>query len=75
MGQKIRKEELKSGRKIIQNKILPGEQKGLWDTVKMSQNKPENQITQNMTCGNENFETVEGLAQGLADCFEKRLKT
>ena len=59
MDQKIRREEQKSNKKKIRNKILQGGQRGLWDAIKMAQNKPQNQIPEKMTYNNEELETDE----------------
>ena len=74
MDQKIKKEELKNGRRQIRSKIQQGGQKGLWDAVKMAQNKPQNQIPKEMTCNNEIYKTDESLAQGFADFFRKKVE-
>jgi hypothetical protein len=74
MDQKIRREEQKSNKKNIRNKILQGGQRGLWDAVKMAQNKPQNQIPEKMIYNNEKLETDESLAQGFADFFRQKVE-
>jgi len=74
MDQKIRKEEQKSNKKKIRNKILQGGQRGLWDAVKMAQNKPQNQIPEKMISNNQELETDESLAQGFADFFKQKVE-
>jgi endonuclease/exonuclease/phosphatase family metal-dependent hydrolase len=74
MDQKIRKEEQKSNRKKIRNKIHQGGHKGLWDGVKMAQNKPQNQIPKKMEYNNQELETDERLAQGFADFFKQKVE-
>jgi hypothetical protein len=74
MDQKIRREEQKSNKKKIRNKILQGGQRGLWDAVKMAQNKPQNQIPEKMIYNNEELETDESLAQGFADFFRQKVE-
>jgi hypothetical protein len=74
MDQKIRKEEQKNNRKKVRNKILQGGNKGLWDGVKMAQNKPQNQIPEKMVYNNQELETDESLAQGFADFFKQKVE-
>ncbi len=74
MDQKIRREEQKSNKKKIRNKILQGGQRGLWDAVKMAQNKPRNQIPEKMIYNDQELETDESLAQGSADFFKQKVK-
>ena len=74
MDQKIKKEELKNGKKRIRNKIQQGGQKGLWDAVRMVQNKPQNQIPIEMTCEDKIYKTDDSLAQGFADFFKKKVE-
>ena len=69
MDRKIRSEEQKNNKQRIRNKILKGGQKGLWDAVKMAQNKPYSQIPSEMSCGVESDEKDENIAQGFADFF------
>ena len=69
MDRKIRSEEQKISNKRIRNTILKGGQKGLWDGVKLAQNKPYSQIPREMSCGEESFEKDEEIAQGFADYF------
>jgi hypothetical protein len=74
MDQKIRKEEQKNNRKKVRNKILQGGNKGLWDGVKMAQNKPQNQIPEKMVYNNQELETDESLAQVFADFFKQKVE-
>jgi hypothetical protein len=74
MDQKIRREEQKSNKKKIRNKILQGGQRGLWDAVKMAQNKPQNQIPEKMIYNDQELETDGSLAQGFADFFKQKVK-
>jgi hypothetical protein len=74
MDQKIRREEQKSNKKKIRNKILQGGQRGLWDVVKMAQNKPQNQIPDKMIYNNQELETDASLAQGFADFFKQKVE-
>jgi hypothetical protein len=74
MDQKIRREEQKSNKKKIRNKILQGGQRGLWDAVKMAQNKPQNQIPEKMIYNNQELETDASLAQGFADFFKQKVE-
>jgi hypothetical protein len=75
MDQKIRNGEQRSHKKKIQSKILQGGQKGLWDAVKMAQNKPQNQIPIKMQYNDQELETDEDLAQGFADFFRQKVET
>jgi hypothetical protein len=74
MDQKIKREEQRSSRKKIRNKILQGGQKGLWDAVKMAQNKPPDQIPKQMMYNNQELKTDEYMAQGFADFFKQKVK-
>ncbi len=74
MDHKIRREEPKSNKKKYQNKILQGGQRGLWDAVKMAQNKPQNQIPEKMIYNNQELETNESLAQGFANFFRQKVE-
>jgi endonuclease/exonuclease/phosphatase family metal-dependent hydrolase len=74
MDQKIRREEQRSNRKKIRNKILQGGQKGLWEAVKMAQNKPQDQIPRKMMYNNQELETDEEMAQGFADFFKQKVE-
>ena len=74
MDQKIRKGEQKSNKNKICSKILQGGQSGLWDAVKMAQNKPQNQIPSKMLYNGKELETDESLAQGFADFFKQKVE-
>ena len=74
LDRKIKKEELKTNKKRIRNKILSGGQKGLWEAVKMAENKPHNAVPKEMTQGNEKFTTDKELAQGFAEFFKKKVE-
>ena len=52
---------------------MQGGQRGLWDAVMYAQNKPQNQIPGEMSCGIRKFSTDESLAQVFADFFKKKV--
>ncbi len=75
MDQKIRKGEQKSSKKKICAKIFKGGQSGLWDAVKMAQNKqPQYQIPSKMLYNGQELETEESIAQGFTDFFQQKVE-
>ena len=74
MDKKIKREETNNGKKRIQNKIMNGRQNGLWDAVRMAQNKPQNPIPTEMKRGENTFKTDESKAQGFADFFKRKVE-
>ena len=70
----IRKGEQRSNKKKIRSKILQGGQSGLWDAVKMAQNKPQNQIPSNMIYNGQELDTDVSMAQGFANFFKQKVE-
>ena len=73
----IRRSE-KASRRATRKKFVArffrGGQSGLWDAVKMAQNKPQNQIPSKMLYNGKELETDESLAQGFADFFKQKVE-
>lgn len=75
MDEKIKKQERKCDRKRIRNKVLRGGQKGLWDAVKLAQNKHQNQLPREMKLGDAIFGNDQDIAEGFADFFKEKVDT
>ena len=74
LDQNIKKGEQMNSKKRIRKKVLQNRQKGLWEAVKMAQNRSQNQIPTKMSYRNKELNTNQSIAQSYADFFREKVE-